>query len=535
MKSERLCWLGLAALGAAVGLSVFWLPAPLPADAPATLFSATRAFEHVQAIAKAPHPAGSAENGRVRDYLMVKMSELGLKPRAIAGTNRAIKLVNLYGELEGTEPASPPVLLVSHYDSTPFGPGAADAASGVGTVLETVRALKARGPRRNTVGILLTDGEELGMLGAQVFIRDQPDLMREVRFAINLEARGNHGPVLMFETAPGNAGLIRLFARACPLPLATSFSTDVYRRLPNDTDFTYLLRAGKSGFNFGFVGGLDHYHSPQDTPEELNQRTLQHYGSCVLPLAAALGEADGLAIERLLAPGDATFFPLGRGLLVHYPAWLARALALTTAGLFLLVVGVQFRRSLLRLRFVFLSLGISLLAVVLGIGIGVGGVFGLVRHFKPPGRLPFWMGIPNEMGFLIGLLLASGLLTFGLRAWLLRRASPGEGLAGALSIWVILMLAATVALPGASYLFTWPALCGTFLLSLRGGEAAGSVPGSLFRTALAAVPAALLLAPTFFMLHQAITVGITPILTLLTACAVCLMPLRLRASSAVCA
>ena len=279
MKSQRRCWLGLAALAAAAGLSVFWLPAPLPADAPATSFSAARAFEHVQAIAKSPHPAGSVANACVREYLLARMNELGLKPRAIAGTNRGVKLVNLYGELEGTERANPPLLVVSHYDSAREGPGAADAASGVGTLLETVRALKARGPRRNTLGILLTDGEEFGMLGAKTLIRDQPELLREVRFVINLEARGNHGPVLMFETARDNARLIPFFGRACPLPLATSFATDIYRHLSNDTDFTHFLQAGKSGFNFSFVGGLDYYHTPRDTPENLSQRTLQHYGS----------------------------------------------------------------------------------------------------------------------------------------------------------------------------------------------------------------------------------------------------------------
>lgn len=528
MKSERMVWMGFAALAAAVGLSVFWLPAPLPADAPVTSFSATRAFEHVKAIARAPHPTGSVANVLAREYLLAEMDELGLRPRAIEGAFGGVKLVNLYGELEGTERAKPPILLVSHYDSAAAAPGASDAASGVATILETVRALKARGPLRQTLGILLTDGEEFGMLGARAFIRDQPELLRDVRFVINLEARGNHGPVLMFETARDNARLIQLFSRTCPVPVASSFSTDIYRRLPNDTDFTYFLAAGKRGFNFSFIGGLGVYHTPQDTPENLSRRTLQHYGACVLPLVARLGGADAPALERLLQPGDATFFPLGRGLLAHYPSWLARALALVTAGLFVFVVGQMLWRSALRFRYLLLSLGVTLLAMVLSIGLGVGGVFGLARHFKLQRDIPFLIGIPHEGGILAGLLLVVVVMTWSLRTWLLRRANSAEGLASALVIWVALTIVSTVALPGASCLFTWPALCGTIALRLHQGQAEGSAGSWLLRIALTAMPVALLFSPTILLLHQAITIGIAPISMVLTALAVCLMPLRRR-------
>jgi hypothetical protein len=43
-------------------------PAAVPASAPATAFSAERAMRYVLAIAQRPHPIGSAEHDRVRDY-----------------------------------------------------------------------------------------------------------------------------------------------------------------------------------------------------------------------------------------------------------------------------------------------------------------------------------------------------------------------------------------------------------------------------------------------------------------------------------
>jgi len=47
--------------------------------------------------------------------------------------------------------------------SVPAGPGAADDESGVATVIETVRALQARGlGSRHPILAVLTDGEEAG-------------------------------------------------------------------------------------------------------------------------------------------------------------------------------------------------------------------------------------------------------------------------------------------------------------------------------------------------------------------------------------
>ena len=83
MKPERVSRIGICAFAAALGLSSFWLPAPLPTDVPPTAFSAARAFEHIKYIARSPHPTGSPENQRVREYVLARMEELGLKVDAV--------------------------------------------------------------------------------------------------------------------------------------------------------------------------------------------------------------------------------------------------------------------------------------------------------------------------------------------------------------------------------------------------------------------------------------------------------------------
>ncbi|MGO2580240.1 MAG: hypothetical protein ACTH7Y_06290, partial [Halomonas sp.] len=56
----------------------------------------------------------SAEHRDVRDYLLSKMKEAGLKTREDA-------VGNIFGRIEGKKPDLPPVLVGSHFDSVPNG------------------------------------------------------------------------------------------------------------------------------------------------------------------------------------------------------------------------------------------------------------------------------------------------------------------------------------------------------------------------------------------------------------------------------
>src|SRR6185436_3317865 len=69
--------LALAGLGAAWSVRP---PAARDASAPATEFSAARAFQQVQAIAAEPHPVGSAAQDKVREHLLTTLRGFGLHP-----------------------------------------------------------------------------------------------------------------------------------------------------------------------------------------------------------------------------------------------------------------------------------------------------------------------------------------------------------------------------------------------------------------------------------------------------------------------
>src|SRR5438552_11328143 len=80
----------LARLGTAIGLFALCAisivrvarpPAPVPATAPDTVFSAERAMRHVEEIAARPHPMGTAEHDRVRDYIIAQLTQFGVNPQ----------------------------------------------------------------------------------------------------------------------------------------------------------------------------------------------------------------------------------------------------------------------------------------------------------------------------------------------------------------------------------------------------------------------------------------------------------------------
>lgn len=332
--------LGAALLGA---LLLAWLgtrtPAPSGLDAPATAFSAARALVDIGEISRAPHPVGSADHARVRDYVLARMTALGLSPsiqaaqavetRAFDGDSFVIggQVENLVGVLPGRDRALPALALMAHYDSVPASPGAADDATGVAALLETVRAIKAGGGAERDIIVLVTDSEEAGLLGARAFFAEHP-LRQRIGLMINLEARGNGGRANMFQTGPANGTIVSAFAATASAPISNSLAVFLYENMPNDTDFSVSKEAGLSGLNFAFIGRQFDYHSPTATLANLDQGSVQHIGDQTLAAARRFAAAGGLPGK---AP-DAVYSQTFGDHILAYPAWGGWLLWLATAG-----------------------------------------------------------------------------------------------------------------------------------------------------------------------------------------------------------
>ena len=480
-------------------------PAPAPADAPAKEFSATRAFAHVQAIAAETHVAGSAEDQQVVDGLVRTLAGLGLDTevqhavgatQTRTGTTRMARVQNVVAVLPGSHPTGR-LFLMAHHDSVETGPGAADDAAGVAALLESVRALREGPQLRNDVVVVLTDAEEACLCGAEAFASSH-SLAGDGGVVLNFEARGTTGPPIMFETSRGNADLAEAFAAAAPHPVASSFAVEVYRTLPNDTDFSDLLADGDfTGLNTAFIDGAAAYHTPQDVPPRLDKGTLQALGDNALALTRELGDRDLTTLSHP-AREDATYFPvLDR--LVRYPGslvWPLAAGALVGAAILALVVRARGQSSLRRT-----AAATALTAVPLALGpLAVQGFWWLLVAIRPgyASMLDPWRPGPYRLAA-VALVVAVVLLWYALvRRWL----GPTAPAVGAV-VWLA-VLAAVLAqyAPGGSYLTVWPALAGAVL-----GTIAALAPSGIVRAIAALLStgvAVVVLAPTVSLFFPAL-------------------------------
>lgn len=517
---RRVSILLLIAASILAGMLQIQAPQPVGSEAPADQFSAERALEKLKVIAKEPHLIGSAPHKEVRDYLMSELRQLGYTPEIqtvkvrsdlefesidISGT-----VENIVTRIPGTN-SSKAVMIAAHYDSVPFGPGAGDDGAGIAAMLETVRAIQAGQPLKNDLILLMTDGEEVGLLGAKAFVQEHP-WVQDVGLVLNFEARGNKGPSFMFETSDQNGWLIQQLMKAAPQPVAYSLVYNVYKLMPNDTDLTIFRQGGMAGMNFAFGMGLDAYHSPTDTPENLDLSSLQHHGEYMLSLSRHFGQLDLNEVKQ----ENRVYFNVFGWRMVSYPESWAIGFIILGVLLFVVTIWHGLRQRRLSLR--------GMLGGILIPICGLGVVYGVITVL--------WNFIPSNMTrdeyqdiltkshlsiyYLIGLLLVTVLITIGLYRWLSRYVRTENVWASILFLWMLLGLATAWMLPGGSYLMFWPFLASLIGLNLsfRCREGAWTWLATLF-----AVPGIVLVTPIFYLVYMMMTLDMAGALMTLAALA----------------
>jgi hypothetical protein len=397
-------------------------PAALGVDAPAVQFSAARASAALGRMLgpELPHPVGSPQNAQVQARLLKELDAMGVQARTVRQMScysemrwGAVECATVSNIIAGVTPGQKNledgkvVLLMAHMDSVAAGPGACDDGCGVATLLETIRALRARGAGgAHPVVALFTDGEEAGLLGAAAYLRD-PLARAKTGVVINVEARGNQGSSFLFQTSPGNAGLIDLYAHSVPCFATSSLYGEIYKFLPNDTDLTPFLHAGIPGYNFALVGNEAHYHTALDRRANIDPRSLQQHGDNALELATTLSGADFAGLKS----GDAIYLDvLGRWLPRLPVAWALPLSILVFIAIAL--AGFYTRRDRREIRRPGLALMMPplFLAGSVGIGFGLHMIAAAISgHAQPAYADPLWLRLSLAFGiFAVALLVSRG-------------------------------------------------------------------------------------------------------------------------------
>lgn len=486
-------------------------PAAADANAPLTEFSAARAMVHVTSISASPRPIGSSAHAATRDYIIGQLEQAGLHPEVQKTTAvntrwgspfRAAAVENIVARLQGTSNAKA-VLLAGHYDSVPNSFGASDDGAAVAALLESLRALRAGDSLKNDVIFLFTDGEEVGLLGAKAFVEEHP-WAKDVGVVLNFEARGNSGPSIMFETSDGNAWVVEQFARATRHPVANSLSYDIYKFLPNDTDFTVFKNGGLSGLNFAYIQGLTHYHSSLDNAENVDPRSLQHHGQQALALARHFGNLnfDGAG------GGNLVYFDFLGWALVRYSTPAALALVVLTALLTLGLTATGIRKGVLTFYGIvagFLGLLVSMIVAAVFVWLLKLVADAILSRLGAP---PVGVG-DNEHLYVAAFIALAVSSTVAVYAVLRKRVAVENLAAGARLWFLLLMVLSILFLPGGSYLLTWPLLFSLLALGYQlfmpeGARTRGKLFVVLF---LCATPPIVLFAPMIFQVFVALGAG----------------------------
>ena len=465
-------------------LAVWRARGPEPKPATAANFSAVRAMDVLRSLLaeNAPHPIGTAANARVRDRIVARLRamqyDVAIQRRFACNAAAACGMVENIIARQPNVRRDHAVLLTAHYDSVGAGAGASDDGAGVATMLEVARVLRGR-VFRNPVALLITDGEEAGLLGAEAFIADEA-LAREAAVVINVEMRGTYGPSNMFETSRGNRWLIRRLAGALDRPQATSFFYAVYNLLPNDTDVTIFKRAGKAAINFAAIRGVNWYHTSYDDLGHVNARTLQHHGDNVLASVRALANADLDARSS----ADATYFDVLGFFLIWWPqewtVWIA------ILGLVLLVIAAHQTPAREMTFGVLTAFAAILFAVLLGSGVS------WLARLRSEG-----LNFVAHPELCVAAMWLTGIAAALLAAALFRkRARPAAMLYGIAIVWHVIGMALALTIPGAAFLFVVPAVVVALCAVARAPESATS--------AIASTVAAILMFPVALLLYDAL-------------------------------
>jgi hypothetical protein len=515
-----------------------------PADAPATEVSGARVMEGLRGVVGdaeggavvgaaggaaagaagggtgQPRTIGSEAHARAVQYVVDQLKAMGVTAELQRGEmpNRfkrteSVQLVNIIAPLGvGPEEADEYVAIAAHIDSVPGATGAGDDALGVASALEVARALRARAPTQQggryprEVVLVITDGEELGLLGAELFCREHP-LAERIGAVVNLDNRGTSGPAFIFETGPDTTALAEIMASRVPHPRTTSVAATIYDYMPNGTDFTVFREAGMTGFNVACIGSPRNYHQPSDTPDNVDPLSAQHMADTALALVEGLASAPKAASP---APQSAWFDLLGFGV-AHLPiAWMQPG-ALMALLLTLFSAIIALRCRWIRWSGIMIGIGAAVAAIALAALAGWGAT-NLARatlidnELKGIARQQSWIWPPGYLWISAGMMLLGAVIALGLRSLALRTRQPrmprttgtlrnpgspsgADPLSTArqpvfmptgrdpevnarwihvlvaLGIWGALALAVAIVAPGASVIFVLPALAGSIALA----------------------------------------------------------------------
>jgi hypothetical protein len=435
-----------------------------------TDFSTQNALEHVKKISFKQHYVGSEEHIIVQNYIVEELNKMGLETEIQTQTAVNKKWVaattaqNIIAKIKGSENGKA-LMLLSHYDSSTHSSlGASDAGSGVATILEGVRAFLSKNKTpKNDIIILLSDAEELGLLGAQAFVNQHP-WTKNIGLVLNFEARGSGGPsYMLMETNGKNSKLLSEFLAAEPnFPATNSLMYGVYKKLPNDTDLTvFRQNANINGLNFAFIGDHFDYHTAQDSYKRLDRETLLHQADY---LTSSLNYFAFSDLENLDSNEDFVYLNFPFLKLLTYPFSLATPLLIIAIVLFLILIFFGFSSNKISLKKILKGFVPFLISLILCSSISF-GLWKLLLIIHPHYNDILHGFTYNGYTYIITFVFLNISILLKTYKYFSKEEKIINLLIAPIFVWLIINFLISIYLKGASF-FIIPIFCALFVLAI---------------------------------------------------------------------
>jgi Zn-dependent M28 family amino/carboxypeptidase len=281
-------------------------PAPSNPRTVAPSFDSKRAWAHLEKqVSFGPRPSGTPAIAETRRYIIEQLKAAGIESREqmfIGMTPLGeVSMVNVIATIPGKRPER--IALASHFDTKLYREfrfvGANDGASSTAALLELGRVLKQR-PNEFTIELLFLDGEEARMpewrgndntYGSRHYVQaaQKDKSLGSLKALILLDMIGDRDLTIRRDSNSTPWLVDLVWAAAARVGHSSTFSNEL---TTVEDDHLPFLRAGIPAVD---IIDLENptWHTPQDTLEFVNARSLQTVGDVVL---AALPD-----IERRLA------------------------------------------------------------------------------------------------------------------------------------------------------------------------------------------------------------------------------------------
>jgi len=255
----------------------------------ASLFDKTALLERVKFLALDSlegRKTGERGNLIARDYISNQLKKYNVKP-FLNGylqlfnfkshrEKKIYKAANILGVIEGNENPNKYIVISAHYDhvgiiDSVIYNGADDDASGVSATFALIEYLQKHPPKYSVI-IALFDAEELGLKGAQYFLKSFPFAKENILLNINLDMLGRNDNNQLYVVG---TNLYKQLKPLIDVELPDNFQllsghdgTDGKQNWTDSSDHGIFHKAKIPFLYFGVEDHVD-YHKPTDDFENI--------------------------------------------------------------------------------------------------------------------------------------------------------------------------------------------------------------------------------------------------------------------------